>query len=228
MGEIESKVFEKMSKDNFQRWVVPLVDDLILRAGKKPRRILDVGSGPGLLVKEIAQRFKGSEVMGIDNSQVAVRLARKNSKKQKNIRFIAAEAEKLPFKDQSFDIIVSKDSLHHFANVKKCLKEMMRVLKKQGILYIQDLRRDLPMHMLKQAMPPDTIIKKLQYYSARASYTKDELKNILRELGLKQFKITTRKADFRLIRKYQKLGVEPLKLKQSFVTRYVAIVTKDK
>ncbi|MEO8065560.1 MAG: class I SAM-dependent methyltransferase [Candidatus Doudnabacteria bacterium] len=226
MGKIESEVFEKMSKENYQRWILPLVDDLERFMDNKNRTILDIGSGPGLLVKEIAIRFKQSKVIGLDNSAVAVKLARKNCIKQRNVSFVVGDATKLQFKSQSFDLVVCKDTLHHFPKVKTCIKEMLRVLKDGGTLYIQDLRRDLPHYLLKQAMPPDTVMKKLQYYSARAAYTKDELKKILKELGVRKLNIQTKKVTPQMAKKYRKLNVDLTRLKQSFITRYVATIKK--
>jgi ubiquinone/menaquinone biosynthesis C-methylase UbiE len=227
MGTIENKVFEQMSIDNYRTWIIPLADDIEGYVDKKVDKILDVGSGPGFLVREIALRFKKTTVIGLDNSAIAIKLAEKNCKNYKNIKFIKANASKIPFKDNSFDIVISKDSLHHFSNAKACIKEMFRVLKQNGVLYIQDLRRDLPRTLLKQAIPPDTAIKKLQYYSARASYTKDEIKGILKDIGLKQYRIYTRQASQPMTEKYKRMHIEPSRLKQSFISRYV-IVAKNK
>lgn len=49
---------------------------------------------------------------------------------------IEARAEKLPFDEDSFDIIVTRNTLDHVEDVEKCMKEMKRVLKPEGAIYI--------------------------------------------------------------------------------------------
>ncbi len=228
MDKIEMKSFEKATKENYQRWIIPLVDDVLQKANLKKGVLLDVACGPGLLVKEFAKRSKSFAVFGVDASSDAMRIARENCKGMKNTSFIKANAYHLPFKDSIFDLVVCKDSLHHFNNSQKALKEMMRVVKMGGLIYIQDLRRDLPWYLLKTAIPPDTVFKKLQFYSARASYTKQEIKKILDELHIQSYTVQTRNITKKLAQCYKKKGITYVQLKAGFQSRYVAIVKKKK
>ena len=95
-------------------------------------KVLDVGCGQGVFLDRLAQtyRVKGT---GIDISPRAIRQAKKQSRAGK---FIMADAVRLPFKDQSFDLVFSLDSLEHIKPQVKALKEMLRVLKPGGILFI--------------------------------------------------------------------------------------------
>ncbi|HYC79982.1 MAG TPA: class I SAM-dependent methyltransferase [Candidatus Binatia bacterium] len=227
MGAVESKVFETMTLENYNRWIIPLVDHALNFFTSRKGKILDVGSGPGLLSKELATRLKKSEIIGIDVSRDAIRIAKNNCKKLTNAKFIQSSVESLPFKDGYFDFVITKDSFHHFPNGSKALKEMIRVLKPGGVLYIQDLKRDLPFKLLKRAMPPDNIMKKLQYYSARASYTIPEIKNLLKKIKIRKFLVKTRILEKALEKKYRTLGIDLDRLKESFITRYYVIVNKN-
>ena len=103
---------------------------------------------------------------------------------------------------------------------------MFRVIKPTGMIYVQDLKRDLPWYLLKMAIPPDTPFKKLQYYSARASYTKKEVAGVLKKLGVKKYFIQTRKITDKLGSRYQKIGINLLQLKAAFQSRFVAVFYK--
>jgi len=225
MGREEMKVFEKMSSENYQRWMIPFVDDALSKLKADASKILDVGCGPGFLVKEIASRGKCFDVYGADLSSHAIRMAKNNCKDFNNTHFKKASAYKLSFPDNSFDMVVCKDSLHHFDDLPKALGEMLRVTKDSGTLYIQDLKRDLPQYLLKRAIPPDTIFKKLQFYSARAAYTKEEIKNILKKLKVGSFSVKTRSLTEKLLRKYS--DINPKQLREGFQCRYALTIKKQ-
>jgi ubiquinone/menaquinone biosynthesis C-methylase UbiE len=109
-------------------------------------KILDIGTGPGYLPLEIGQRSQGIEIKAIDISPAMVEIAEQNSQKMglsERVEFLFGSAEKIPFEQGYFDLIVSTGSFHHWAQPKECLKEIHRVLKNGGEAWIYDLRRDI-------------------------------------------------------------------------------------
>lgn len=226
MGKIEQKAFEHLSKNNYRRWFMPLTDHALRIAKLKKGEVIDVACGPGFLTKEIAKRSKKIKVFGIDCSTSAIALAKNNCKKMKNVFLKKGDIDRLDFPNEKFNLVICKDSLHHFNNPAIAIKEMARITKPKGVIYIQDLRRDLPKYLLKRSVPPNSIIKQLQYYSVRASYTKAEVKKILQALKIGRIKILTRKTTPSLVKYYKQKGIDPNGLKESFQSRYVAIIKK--
>jgi ubiquinone/menaquinone biosynthesis C-methylase UbiE len=109
-------------------------------------KILDVGTGPGYLPLEIARKASALEVVGIDLSPGMVALARKNTEKSgltQRVSFQVANASSLPFEDKTFDLVVSTLSLHHWSTPAADFKEICRVLKDNGTVYIYDFRKDI-------------------------------------------------------------------------------------
>ncbi|RPJ62586.1 MAG: class I SAM-dependent methyltransferase [Dehalococcoidia bacterium] len=109
-------------------------------------RILDIGTGPGDIPLELAKSSKGLEIKAIDISPAMVDIARQNSRKmglQGRVEFSFGSAEKIPFPNGYFDLVLSANSFHHWAEPQKCLKEIQRVLKNGGEAWIYDLRYDL-------------------------------------------------------------------------------------
>lgn len=109
-------------------------------------RILDVGTGPGYLPLQLAQMSSGLEIKAIDISPAMVEIARKNAQQMGlsgRVEFVLGSAEKMPFEQEHFDLVVSTGSFHHWAHPRECLKEVHRVLKRGGEAWIYDLRRDI-------------------------------------------------------------------------------------
>ena len=102
---------------------------------KKQDFLLDVGCGTGIFAEE----FKCIKV-GIDPS---IRLLNQG----KNAFYIQACAENLPFKDDSFDFVISVTAIHNFRNIRKGLEEIKRVSKKDIILSI--LKRSSKINEIK-------------------------------------------------------------------------------
>lgn len=226
MERLEFDVFENLSRDNYKRWFVPFVDALFKYGLPADAKILDVACGPGLLSKYLAETRKKLVVVGVDISDYALKLAKKNCVSLKNVSLKKGSVEQLPFKDGVFDAVVCKDSFHHFNDPSLAIREMTRVLKKGGVLYLQDLKRDLPRYLFEQTCPPDTPVKKLQYYSVRASYTKEEAKNIFKRAGLIAT-VRTRKTMEAMKRRYKKeYKIDPRELVAGFQARYYAVARK--
>ncbi|MDO8638519.1 MAG: methyltransferase domain-containing protein [Candidatus Daviesbacteria bacterium] len=102
--------------------LIPSRDDFI---------VLDLACGNGLSTAHI----KGSLVVGLDLSESQLEKAKKRFKDKD---FVVGDARKLPFKDNSFDLIVAINMLHHIEETKEALNECMRVLKKGGVLLTVD------------------------------------------------------------------------------------------
>jgi ubiquinone/menaquinone biosynthesis C-methylase UbiE len=100
-------------------------------------KVLDIGSGTGFPLMELAERMGIScKLYGIDPWKNAVRRARQKIKNYglSNVELIENSAEKLPFEEYSIDLIVSNLGINNFENPFIIFKECHRVLKPGGKL----------------------------------------------------------------------------------------------
>lgn len=107
--------------------------------------LVDVGSGPGYLLVEIAGAYPDLKLIGVDSSADMAELARRNAQIEglsDRIEFRTGDVQNLPFEDESVDFVVSSLSLHHWSAPNAALQEIHRVLKPGGQLLIFDTRRD--------------------------------------------------------------------------------------
>lgn len=100
--------------------------------------LVDVGSGTGYLSIEISKRAPNLIIYGIDLSKKMVEIASGNAKKYKNVQFKLANAIKLPFEDNSIDLIISTGSFHHWKYPIKVFNECYRILRNNKEAWIYD------------------------------------------------------------------------------------------
>lgn len=94
---------------------------------------LDVGCASGYMISRIYSIFPKAKYFGIDIYENAIDYAKKT---YPDIDFKLASADKLPFKDNSFDVILFYETIEHVENPNNCLMEIKRVLKKRGTLIL--------------------------------------------------------------------------------------------
>jgi len=110
---------------------------------KENTNFLDVGCGTGFALGEAAKAVDGKgQFYGIDLSAKMIEKAKSNFQGRDNFHFIQADSELIPLDDNFFDIIICTNSFHHYLHPDKALKEMYRLLKKGGKIYILDLTAD--------------------------------------------------------------------------------------
>jgi ubiquinone/menaquinone biosynthesis C-methylase UbiE len=92
---------------------------------------LEIGCGNGEVARYIARNYIGNVIAtDIDPGQIA--LARRDSGHIPNLSFQEADAVKLPFEDESFNVVISFGVLHHVNKWRVALAEITRVLKPGG------------------------------------------------------------------------------------------------
>jgi ubiquinone/menaquinone biosynthesis C-methylase UbiE len=97
-----------------------------------PKRILDIGCGTGETLSYLKRNYPKCSLYGIDSSAKAVRYSKKRG--HRNIK--QALANKLPFRDSFFDIVLFLDVLEHIKDHQKAIDEAKRVLRKGGKIII--------------------------------------------------------------------------------------------
>src|SRR6266571_120372 len=89
-------------------------------------KVLDAGTGPGTLVRELARRLPGLQVYGIDLSEDMIGIARAHARREQleeRVQFESGDVGHLPYPDQSFDVVVSTISMHHWYELEHPLRK---------------------------------------------------------------------------------------------------------
>lgn len=99
-------------------------------------RVLDIGCGPGIAVQKAAALVGPGAAVGVDRSPSMVEIARKRAAGVRQAAFEVGSAEKLPFSDDSFDVVWTVSAFHHWEDKAKGIAEARRVLRPGGRLLI--------------------------------------------------------------------------------------------
>lgn len=114
------------------------ITDIIINSLGIPANasILDVGAGTGNYSVQLAN--KGFEVIAVEPSKVM----REIGNMHPNLKWFEGTAEDLPLEDSSVDGIICTLAIHHFSDLNKSFKEMVRVVKSKGkiVLFVADPR----------------------------------------------------------------------------------------
>lgn len=114
------------------------LDFLKQEMGTEPKKVLDVGTGTGflaLLAAELGHLCTGIDISG-EMLEIAGKKIRENRKISGKVTFIYGDAEKLPFPDSSYDMVVNRHLLWTLPHPEQALSEWHRVLKPGGKILI--------------------------------------------------------------------------------------------
>lgn len=107
------------------------------------QHVLDIGSGPGLLAREMANAVGPTgRVCGVDLADAMLAIGRKRCADLPQVSFEPGDAAALPFEDQTFDAVVSTQVYEYVPDIPGALAEAARVLKPGGLLAVLDTDYD--------------------------------------------------------------------------------------
>ena len=126
-----------MSFGAHRLWKSELINLLNIQ---KKDKIIDVGSGTGDLIKLILKKNQNNSLHSVDLNINMLNYGKKKFRNN-NIEFTKADAEKLPFLDNSFDKYIISFCLRNVTNINKALEESFRILKPGGTFYCLEFSR---------------------------------------------------------------------------------------
>lgn len=165
---------------NFQYYKVfasQLVSDLkLIIEIKKDPSILEVGCGPA----GISTYLDSDRKYAIDPlNDYFVSVERFQQLRDQRTQYLTAKGESLPYKEESFDLVIMDNVLDHCENPEQVMKETLRVMKKGGVLYFQQNVYTLWGKGLRLGMEKFEIDKGHPH-----TFTKKDIYQLLNQIGL--------------------------------------------
>jgi len=160
-------------------------------------QILDVGTGTAQIPIVMCKRNTGLKITAIDLAESMLTLGNKNiqtARLEDSITLDQVDSKKMPYSDESFDQVISNSIIHHIPNPLECFKEMIRVTKKDGLLFIRDLLRPfsiVELHNIVNLHAGDATPKQKQLFtdSLHASLSLAEVREMVKLFGFEAFTV---------------------------------------
>lgn len=137
IGEFTHNEFTAFIGVPFHHMGGPITSEKLLGALEitQSMSVLDVGCGSGYTPCLIAKRYR-CNVIGVDISEYMISKANELAAEERleNVTFRVADAHKLPFNDEEFDIIIAESVLMFIPDKQPVLHELLRVLKPNGYI----------------------------------------------------------------------------------------------
>jgi ubiquinone/menaquinone biosynthesis C-methylase UbiE len=132
--------FARLAEDYDAKWsfyVEATTRETLARLSIRPTdRVLDVGCGTGTLLQQLHRACATAQLAGVDPVSAMLNVARRRLPSTVELR--EGWADRLPYDDGSFDVVVSCNMFHYIRRPVAALREMNRVLRKGGELVITD------------------------------------------------------------------------------------------
>lgn len=153
IGEFEDKTrrqFRRWSRfydSKLVRWLyfervygktIALLRDVVGERLGEGIRALDVACGTGEVIYRLGREFPASRFVGMDITPEMLEKATQKIGLLKNVVVKEGNVRKMPFADNSFDVLLSVDAFHHFASGREAAREMSRVVRRGGVLLVVD------------------------------------------------------------------------------------------
>lgn len=143
-----------------------------------PMQVLDIGCGTGALLSVLEEA--GYAVTGLDQASEMLKVARWKTRHQK-IRYVHhANGKRLPFKDNSFDLVISSFVLHGMKSEERLglYREMKRISRRKVIIHDYNRNRSLPTTVIEYLENGD--------YFEFIKVAEDEMREIFGEVKITQ------------------------------------------
>lgn len=159
--------------------------------------VLDSGTGTARIPILIAQQRPQWQITAIDLADSMLALAHRNVRQAglgDRIQLEKVDSKQLPYADNSFDVVMSNSIVHHLPDPLPYLRELKRVLRPQGGIFLRDLARpdsEAEVDRLVAAIGPEYNAHQAQLFreSLFAAFTIPEVEAMLAEAGLEDVRV---------------------------------------
>jgi ubiquinone/menaquinone biosynthesis C-methylase UbiE len=195
MDSLEEAVdYDSMDHSAVNRLFVDDFLETVKRLGGtgRPLWVLDVGTGTAQIPIELCRRAGFVRVTAVDLASHMLQIGQRNLIRaglESVVRLEQIDAKGLPYGDAEFPAVMSNSIIHHIPEPLAVLREMRRVLKPGGILFVRDLLRPpdiATLNRIVETYAGDANLHQRQMFhdSLHAALTLDEVRDLLAAIAL--------------------------------------------
>jgi len=142
--------------------------------------LLDAGCGTAPMLSLLTKEYPDKKFTGIDITPEMIEVAK--SKQLPNTEFVVGDCENMPFGENTFDVIINSQSLHHYPSPLRFLKNVEKILRPGGRLILRDMSTITPLAWVVNHIEIP-LLNKIGYGDV-AIVTKPEMRELCELVGL--------------------------------------------
>lgn len=128
---LNKKYSERYHQKKISEFIPKIIENYL--KSNKIKKIVDLGCGEGIILKGISKKYPKKELYGID---ISPRRIKEVNKIIQNAKIFCGDVSNTKLKKNFFDLVISTQVIEHVPNDKKFIKEIKRITKKGGYVYI--------------------------------------------------------------------------------------------
>jgi len=187
-NEIEAQEYDQMDFTEVNTDFALLASKLIKEEEKI--KVLDIGTGTAQIPIILADFRPKWHITAIDLADSMLKIAKKNieeKNKSSQITLQLIDGKKMPYPDNSFDLVISNSLIHHIPKPIELFKEINRIVKPNGAILLRDLFRPQSEKDIERIVDEANLDysprqKQLFQDSLHAALTVDEVKDLAHEM----------------------------------------------
>jgi len=149
--EYDDKKIELEQRDELNRYSAQIYHYVASSVEIQNKDIVEVGCGRGGGLSFVKRYFKPKTHAGLDLEKQAINFCKRHYKEEGG-HFYQGTAQKLPFADESFDVLLNVESSHRYPQMPIFLSEVKRVLRKDGYCLLIDFRYSQNIEQLEKEL----------------------------------------------------------------------------
>ena len=156
------------------------------------RQVLDIGCGPADVMLRLARACPSLRIIAVDGSAPMIEIAARaiaDGRLESSVTTLLGYVPGLPLPDGEFDVVLSKDFLHHLPDPMALWQEIRRLARPGAFVCVMDLRRpdstSAALQIVERVAANEAEILKTDFYnSLLAAFTPEEIHQQLHAVGL--------------------------------------------
>jgi len=198
-----ARYMEKNIRYDYRRWATKILADL--STVPSTTSVVDVAGGPGFLALEVGRHLGHPRLWVVDASPTMLELAGENGRKY-SLEVVArlGEAERLAFPDGFADVVLCKHFIRLSPDPERALREMARILKPGGRVYVIDFDRQAPavrrwlLSLWIRLTAPD-FIRSAFHDAFRTGFPAARMVTMFHEAGLRNPRVISRGTSYLVV-----------------------------
>lgn len=174
------------------------VEFLSADLGFKSGSLVDLGTGPGDILFSIAEKVPDARITGVEMGSHMLKIARRKlaaSPQRERIRLVAADAKATGLPGGAFDFVICNSLVHHIPDPLQIFREIARLARSGGGLFLKDLRRpetlsELEALVARHAANDTPYQRSLFHASLHAALRPEEVREHAEAAGLTDFTLS--------------------------------------